>query len=318
LPHPVVGAGCPAAGGAGQVFGHGLEVEIVQHDALGAGEHAGPLHRAPVFVATTRQDEGQPRRLVELPQRRLVQPGVDLVEAVEDRQDQAGVQQRRRPGELPVHRTVVREGQRRVAPGELVGQPGLQVRLGIPGLEAEQHRHPFAGLAAVEELAEQFTGEDALAGPGLAEDHQPPGRYPGVDLRDLLQSAAQVHPGRAGPHPRSADVRRLVDQARLGRMPGDRQRHRVTRPVLRPLPLPFGCHRHGQAVGEGRQVDVGGARGWPPVAPRLLPDHGHGEQDARRDHDPQPSAGQVHVLDEQARDQGERGGQRCFPDHRQP
>lgn len=189
------GAG-DAAGGAGQIGREVVEGEIGELDAGRRDQRGVRRAHGPRVLLPAARHHQRHRGGVERPERLAPQALGDLVEAVQDGQDQVGVDEG--------------GGQRGAA-----GDPARQVRvvaqqqLGqqlprgggrrVPGAEAEEDRHPGGRAAGGQQVEGEPGREDRLARARPAEDQQPPGAQAPVGLGDAPHVAAEVDLRRRGP-----------------------------------------------------------------------------------------------------------------------
>ena len=154
----------------------------------------------------------------------------DLVEAVEYRHDEPAVDQRAEPAG---DRTRFGgSGERRVAEGQLTGQPAIRTRhCGIPGRRGNQHGHRVSAPPAPQQIQHEAQQQNRLAGSRLAEHHQPAGWHSGQDVSQPAALPGQVvrtgRPGGVGLWPSAAFRQRHqgrppVYERRIGRLPADR------------------------------------------------------------------------------------------------
>lgn len=242
-------------GRPGQVGGEVVEGEIGQFETGGPDQRGtGLLDGLGELAAPTGQYERE-RGGVEHLQGRTPQTFRDLVEAVQDRQYEIGVDQgggQRRPVGGPA-------GEMRVVAHQPVDQPVPQRDgRGIPGADAEDHRHPVVRLPAFQLVQDEPDRQDRLAGSGPAEDDEPPGPDPPVDLGHAAQIAAQVHSVRRRSRRQTLNVLRMVGQRFGGVLPAHRKRKRVVHPAVFLLTLPAAPDFPGQFGGGGDEFAVNG------------------------------------------------------------
>jgi hypothetical protein len=226
---PPVGGGCVgAAGVAAQVVGGVLGVKGEELNGGGAVETddcARPGEGCAVGVGAAGQDQGLVggQGAVEHVECGGVPGGRQFVEAVEQGQDEARAQQVGRQIAGPVVGGV-REGDRGrsgrgeagVGAAQLVGHPGFQGLVGVPGSQGEQHRHGGAWGAACDEVLQQSDQQHALASSGFARSPHPGltgRRRPAASGRGR-QVARRARHGRALPAVTRARRRRRRRPAR--------------------------------------------------------------------------------------------------------
>ncbi len=183
----------PAGGGgrarpvATQIDLDCLGVQPAQCDTgRGTQDHRSSIGRVdgqPVLIGSAGQDQrvSRAQRLVDPGDREAADCLRDLVQPIEDRDDQAVIEQslgqaarsggpRRRPL------------QPRMIPHQTRFQPLAKMLTdGIPGRQRHQHRNRFAWSATGQQLKDKAQEQHRLAGPGLAEHDQSTRRHPAAE-----------------------------------------------------------------------------------------------------------------------------------------
>ncbi len=228
------------ARGPRQVVSEVVARQVVEHHRSSRRQHVRALDRVPVLVHTAREQQRQSGG-VQRVERRSVQPGGDLVEPVQHRQDPLGVHQRRR--QRPTARP--RRPEERVGADELLGHPVAQPGASrMPRTQPEDHRH----RPVPREVQHEPRGQDRLPGSGTSQHDQPPGADPAVDLDDLVEATGQLG--------LTTDVEPAVPQVPRRVVPGHGQRHRIVDLPLLLLAAPPGLDRGPQRLrGLGQRVE---------------------------------------------------------------
>ncbi len=229
-----------------EIGGQVLDAEVGEFDAGGPHQRSvRGADRAGVLVPAAGQDQWTGGG-VERFERRRAQGLRDLVEPVQHRQYQVGVDQRggqRRAAGDPA-------GQVRVVPQEQAGQEVAQRGGGrVPRPDAEDHRHRDRSGGGREEVEGELDGQHRLSGAGPAEYHQSPGGDAPVGRDHAPEVAAQPQrPGRV-PRLKPLDVLRPVHQPGRGRLPSHGERKGVVDASVSLLALPAAPDLTGQRGG---------------------------------------------------------------------
>ncbi len=209
--------------------------------AAAAGHDQRRLVPEPLVVVEHPQRVRRPRGVARRP------GGVQLVEAVDHRQDQARIDQGlRRPRREPVH------------PGQVRHQPRLHGGVDAEVRSRQAHRHRIAGRPVLQQHHHQLDGQDGLARSRRAGEHHASRPQPAVVAGHAAQPALRV--GVLGVvRRRRPELEPYVDRALRNAQ------------QLPPGPLFRGEHRGGQLPGQHRGVGQ-----LPPPVPNR--EHDRGQQ----------------------------------------